>query len=75
MLAHILQLPKKGVADLYQFATVYMQMHVHKIFLPHMIYVTGYWKTNYVRTLANCFLLAQLIATLIHYQFTVALMG
>ena len=25
--------------------------------------------------LANCFLLAQLIATLIHYQFTVALMG
>ena len=50
MLAHILQLPKKGVADLYQFATVYMQMHVHKIFLPHMIYVTGYWKTDHVRT-------------------------
>ena len=35
MLAHILQLPKNGVADLClcQLATMYMQMHVHKIFL------------------------------------------
>ena len=34
MLAHILQLPKKGVADLClcQWATMYVQMHVHKIF-------------------------------------------
>ena len=31
MLAHILQLPKKDVADLclYQLATMYVQMHVH----------------------------------------------
>ena len=38
MLAYILQLPKKGVADLclYQLATMYMQMHVHKIFLLHI---------------------------------------
>ena len=34
MLAHILQLPKKGVADfcLCQLAVMYVQMHVHKIF-------------------------------------------
>ena len=39
MLAHILQLPKKGVADLClcQLATMYVQMHV-KIFSLQMIY-------------------------------------
>ena len=38
MLTHILQLPKKGVADLClcQLATMYVQMHVHKIFLPRI---------------------------------------
>ena len=40
MLAHILQLPKKGVADLClcQLATMYVQMHIHKIFSLRMIY-------------------------------------
>ena len=40
MLARIVQLPKKGVADLClcQLATMYVQMHVHKIFSLHMIY-------------------------------------
>ena len=40
-----------------------------------LLYVTGYWKTDHVRTFGQLLLLAQLIATLIHYQFTVALMG
>ena len=40
MLAHILQLPKKGVVDLclHQLATMYVQMHVYKIFSLRMIY-------------------------------------
>ena len=40
MLTHILQLPKKDVADLClcQLATMYVQMHLHKIFSPRMIY-------------------------------------
>ena len=38
-------------------------------------YVTGYSKPTIMSHLANCFLLAQLIATLIHYPCTVALMG
>ena len=38
-------------------------------------YVTGYWKTDHVCTFGQLLLLAQLIGTVIHYQFTVALMG
>ena len=38
-------------------------------------YVTGYWKTAIMSHLANCILLAQLIATLMHYPCTVALLG
>ena len=41
MLAHsIVRLPKKGAADLClcQLATMYVQMHVHKIFSLRMIY-------------------------------------
>ena len=43
---HILQLPKKGVADLClcQLATMYMQMHVHKI--SHYVAVDTVHITN-----------------------------
>ena len=38
------------------------------------MYMTGYWKLTEISHLAYSILLAQLIATLIHYLCTVALM-
>ena len=47
-----MQLPKKGVADLClcQLATMYVQMHVHKIFSPRMIYAVD----RYITIKAAC---------------------
>ena len=41
----------------------------------HITYVTGYWKPTKLLHLAYSILLAQLIASLIHYPCTVALTG
>ena len=38
-------------------------------------YVTGYWKTDRIVTLGLFHLLAQLMATLVHYTYTVQLPG
>ena len=39
------------------------------------IYVTGFWKTDQIVTLGLSILLTQLVATLIHYIFTVPVSG
>ena len=56
---------------------MYVCMYVRTyVYVCIYVYVTGYWKTDHVYAhLANCFLLAQLIATLIHYHCTATLMG
>ena len=38
-------------------------------------YVTGFWKTDQIVTLGLFHLIGPVIATLIHYPFTVALPG
>ena len=41
----------------------------------HTQYVTRFWKTNQIVTLGLLHLLTQLMATLIHYTYTVPLPG
>ena len=61
------------------YACIHVCVHISIYVLCVYIhtYVTGYWKTDHNVTLelANYILLAQLIAILMHYSCTVALLG
>ena len=51
------------------------RLYKHNRLVPRPIYVTGYSKTDHNFTFGQLLLLAQLIATLMHYPCTVALLG